>query len=202
MSTQCRQGCLGIGAARAGDALLGIAVRQRRVVRKLAWPCQTSQSAGVERCDRVAGDAFIQRSAGSRPRAQRRRDAQSAILRGGVVDALDPRRRHGAIPRLRSGWRRRSCAPCVGSQMRPFMAMYTPGGSDCTAPTAVPMLNSASEPRKRAGLSAPVSTMVLSVSEASTLAVSTMRVGAVGDQHVLAPAARRWWRGSVRGRRR
>jgi hypothetical protein len=48
------------------------------------------------------------------------------------------------------------------------------GGSDCTAPTAVPMLNSASEPRNRAGLSAPVSTIVLSARLASTLAVSTI----------------------------
>ena len=58
--------------------------------------------------------------------------------------------------------------------MRPFIAMYAPGGRHCTAPTAVPMLNSASEPRKRAGLSAPVSTIVLSGIEASTRAVSTI----------------------------
>jgi hypothetical protein len=62
----------------------------------------------------------------------------------------------------------------AGSQIRPFMAIYVPGGSDCTAPTAVPMLNSASEPRKRAGFSAPVRTMVLPGMLASTLAVSTM----------------------------
>ena len=54
------------------------------------------------------------------------------------------------------------------------MAMYTPAGSDCTAPTAVPMLNSASEPRNRAGLRAPVSTMVFPSIEESTCAVSTM----------------------------
>ncbi len=50
----------------------------------------------------------------------------------------------------------------AGSQMRPFMAIRTPSAADCTAPTAQPMLNTASEPWKRAGLSAPVSTITLS----------------------------------------
>ena len=54
------------------------------------------------------------------------------------------------------------------------MAMYTPAGRHCTAPIAQPMLNSASEPRNRAGLSAPVMTMVLSVIERSTIPVATM----------------------------
>lgn len=56
----------------------------------------------------------------------------------------------------------------AGSQMRPFMAMYIPVGNDCTPPMAQPMLNPASEPRKRARLSASVVTMVLSRMVAST----------------------------------
>src|SRR3546814_7051704 len=54
------------------------------------------------------------------------------------------------------------------------MALDSPDGRHCTAPTAVPMLNSAAEPRKRAGLSAPVSTMVLLARPESTLAVATI----------------------------
>jgi uncharacterized membrane-anchored protein YjiN (DUF445 family) len=61
-----------------------------------------------------------------------------------------------------------------GSQTLPFITMYTPGGKHCTAPTALPMLKIASESRKRAGLRAPVSTMVLSASPLSSAAVSTM----------------------------
>jgi len=63
---------------------------------------------------------------------------------------------------------------CSGFQIRPFIAMYTPLGKDCTAPIAQPMLNSASEPRNRAGLSAPVMTMVLSVIDFSTWPVCTI----------------------------
>lgn len=56
----------------------------------------------------------------------------------------------------------------AGSQMRPFMAMYIPVGNDCTPPMAQPMLNPASEPRKRARLSASVVTTVLFKLVAST----------------------------------
>ena len=69
--------------------------------------------------------------------------------------------------------------------MRPFMAIHTPSLSDCTAPTAQPMLNTASEPWKRAGLSAPVSTITLPVMSASAMAVSTM---------VSVPWVTRTWR--------
>ena len=45
-------------------------------------------------------------------------------------------------------------------------------------PMAQPMLNSASEPRKRAGLSVPVITMVLSVMDANTCSVDCAAIHA------------------------
>lgn len=62
----------------------------------------------------------------------------------------------------------------AGSRIRPFMAVYAPDGSECTAPMAQPMVNAASEPQKRAGLRAPAITMVLSSTDASTWPVCTM----------------------------
>src|SRR6185436_20446976 len=44
---------------------------------------------------------------------------------------------------------------------RPFIATYTPGGNDCTAANAIPILKVASLSLNRAGESAPVRTMVL-----------------------------------------
>ena len=80
-------------------------------------------------------------------------------------------RRHGtASKRLASRFLR----TLDGFHTRPFMAIQTPSGSACTAPTAQPMLNTASEPVKRAGFSAPVSTMTLPTMPTSACAVSTM----------------------------
>src|SRR5215211_2914698 len=60
-------------------------------------------------------------------------------------------------------------------KLRPFIAMYTPGGSACTNESALPRLNSPSELPKAYGTIAPVITTVLpSTSSAIARAVSTI----------------------------
>ena len=52
--------------------------------------------------------------------------------------------------------------------------MYTPAASVCTAPNAMPTLNTASVFANRAGYNAPVSTMVLSRIDRNARAVFVM----------------------------
>ena len=89
-----------------------------------------------------------------------------------------------------------------GSQTPPFITIHTPGSTHCTAPRAQPILNTASESRKRAGCSAPVSTIRRPARPLQRQRGGHHGVGAVGDEDMLGLAGLDRRTESAGGRRR